>query len=93
MRFFKSVLLLFSVLFSVSGFAQTIDRVIAIVNDEAITLSEYQSRYKRELLETSKTTSEVPSTIDISVLRELIDERLQAQLALSQGINVSDIIK
>ena len=70
-----------------------LDKVIAIVNDEAITFSEYQARYNRELLQNKNLASSVPNQIDINVLRALIDERLQGQMASERGIvvNSSDV--
>jgi peptidyl-prolyl cis-trans isomerase SurA len=83
----------FLVLFGIStSQAQVVglDKVIAIVNDEAITFSEYQARYNRELLQNRDLASSVPNQIDINVLRALIDERLQAQMAKQRGIVVDE---
>ena len=80
-------ILLFVVAFQ--GNAQSLDRVIAVVNDEAVTYLEYQARYNRELLQ-NQDLGEKSSTIDIEVLRSLIDERIQAQAAENRGITVRE---
>ena len=91
----KNVLLTVSLVFSLttglieqSIAADVMDKVIAIVNDEAVTLSEYETRYRREQLKDSKNSGQVPDQIDISVLRALIDERIQAQAARRLGLGV-----
>ena len=73
-----------------SATAADLDKVLAVVNNEAITLSEYQTRHKRQQLLASKTLTAVPEEIDINILRTLIDERLQAQVAVSRGIRITD---
>ena len=87
------VVFVFLVLIGIStSQAQSVglDKVIAIVNDEAITFSEYQARYNRELLQNRDLASSVPNQIDVNVLRALIDERLQAQMAKQRGIVVQE---
>lgn len=69
--------------------AVELDEVIVIVNDEAITKSEYEVRYRRQQLQESDSTGTVPKQIDISILRKLIDERIQSQLAVAAGIKIS----
>ena len=75
-----------------SAHAQTIelDQVIAIVNDEAVTLSEYQSRYQRQQLESQSRAGAVPEDIDLEILSLLVDERLQAQYGERTGIVVTE---
>jgi peptidyl-prolyl cis-trans isomerase SurA len=60
-----------------------------VVNDEALTFSEYQARYNRELLQ-NQDLSRSNGEIDIEVLRALIDERVQAQVARERGLTVRD---
>ena len=90
LRFFLSVLTLTYSLVA-NGQALNLDKVIAIVNEEAITLSEYQVRYKRGQLMTTNANDLVPAKLDVDVLRTLIDERLQAQMAISRGISVTEL--
>ncbi len=87
---FETFILILVVLFSSVAGASTValDKVIAIVNDEAITLSEYQTRYKREQVQTNQGVGQVPEKINPDILRLLIDERIQAQEARSAGIVV-----
>ncbi len=65
-----------------------LDEVIAIVNNEAITRSEYQTRYKRKQLETDQGLEQIPEQIDFDILELLIDERIQAQAAQAAGISI-----
>ena len=88
--FFVIVLICLFQLTSAHAQALHLDKVIAVVNDEAITLSEYQTRWRREQLERTRNITEVPTNIDPEVLNELIDERIQVQLADAQGIVIPE---
>lgn len=81
-----------AVLFPSYADAATIalDEVIAIVNDEVITRSEYQIRYKRQQLETDQGSDQVPEQIDNEILELLINERIQAQVAHATGVSISN---
>ncbi len=68
--------------------ATALDEVIAVVNNEALTLSEYQTRYKREQLQSGR-EGQIPAEIDLNVLKLLIDERIQTQAAQAAGLSVS----
>lgn len=66
-----------------SAEAVMIDRVVATVNKEVITLSDY----RRFLLQTGSSSS--PETIDEDLLRKLIDEKLILFEAQKEGIETS----
>ncbi len=72
--------------------AQTIglDKVIAIVNNEAITMSEYQARLKREQLGGVISQDISLTEVDSKLLEYIVDERIQAQIAENRGIVVTE---
>ncbi len=65
-----------------------IDKVLVVVNEEAITLSEYQARHRREVLQKSGEIAPFEGVIDRRILNRMIDDRIQAQIALRRGINL-----
>jgi len=69
--------------------SSSIDKVLVVVNEEAITLSEYQARHQREMLEQSAPIAPFDGRIDQRVLERMIDDRIQAQVATGRGITVS----
>lgn len=71
-----------------SAGAVALDEVIAIVNNEALTLSEYQARYQREQIQTHQ-TGQIPKEINPEILNLLIDERIQSQAAQAAGISIN----
>lgn len=86
-RFKESIILISAFLITVSVphslQAATIDRILATVNDEFITLSDYRLYLKREgysLLE----------GVDEAILKKMIEERLILKEARSRGITASD---
>ena len=76
--------------FTVHAATTGLDKVIVVVNDEPIMLSEYRIRHQREQLRASEKVRSDPSGINPDILEALIDERLQAQAAFAQGITVSE---
>ena len=72
------------------AFAQAIaiDKVLVVVNEEAITLSEYQTRHRREVLQQSMDVEPFDGRIDPRILNFMIDDRIQAQMAARRGIAV-----
>ncbi len=74
-----------------SAQAQLIDRVVAVVNDEAISFRDLDARLRLALV-----SSNIPDTQDArkrilpQVLRKMIDERLQLQEAQKQNISLSN---
>lgn len=71
--------------------AQLIDRVVAVVNDEAISFRDLDARLRLALV-----SSNIPDSQDArkrilpQVLRKMIDERLQLQEAAKQNIALSN---
>ena len=74
---------------AVGANAVALDQVIAVVNDEPITRSEYQVRYKRVQIETNQVVGQIPAEIDPEIMRLLVDERIQVQAAQATGLSVS----
>jgi peptidyl-prolyl cis-trans isomerase SurA len=77
--------------FSSTVFAATVglDQIIAVVNDDAITYSEYATRYRTQQLQKNEDVGQIPEKIDFNVLRLLVDERIQLQAALQRGVSIS----
>lgn len=69
--------------------AAAIDKVLVVVNEEAITLSEYQARHQREALEQSADIAPFDGRVDGGVLNRMIDDRIQAQIAAGRGLSVA----
>ena len=77
---------------AVTALSSSLDRVIAIVNDDAITFSDYVSYFNLKQLETGETAisgGQLP-VIDEDQLESLVDQRLQIQEALRRGFVVSE---
>lgn len=89
-QFIFPLILAWMVLFPSVVYAGAIvlDEVIAIVNDEALTRSEYQARYKREQIQSDRGGGPIPEKIDPEILRLLIDERIQAHAAQAAKISI-----
>ncbi len=88
-RIFISIVTICSV-FTVHAAATGLDKVIAVINDEPIMLSEYRIRHQREMLRLPKEAQSDAAGIKPDILEALIEERLQAQLAVARGLAVSD---
>ncbi|MYJ51824.1 MAG: hypothetical protein F4093_04020 [Gammaproteobacteria bacterium] len=73
-----------------SACSSDLDKVIAIVNDGVITLSEYQSHLNREQLQGLESGEIQAAALDTDILRSMIDERLQVQEAIRSGVPVSE---
>lgn len=86
-----SLLFLLSTVLSAPTYAQTstIDQVLAIVDDEAITLSEYIARHGNEST-INDNLSAFDGEVDPRILEKVIDERLQTRQAEIRGITVSE---
>lgn len=72
--------------------SRSLDQVVAVVNNEAITLSEYVARHQREFLGGDEAVKYAYETgvIDREVLQRLINDRIIIQSALRRGVQVSD---
>lgn len=93
--FFLLVLLLHSVFAPRNGFAELLDRVVAVVNDDVITLSELEkegARFYREISANTPATSlaETLQQAREHVLDRIIERRLITQKAKAGNISVSD---
>ncbi len=77
-------------IFTVHAATTGLDKVIAVINDEPIMLSEYRVRHQREMLRLPQEERSNASGIDPGILDALIDERLQAQVAVARGLATSD---
>ena len=69
--------------------AVQLDQVVAIVNDEAVTRLEYETRHRRRQLETRDEVLPIPEQVDPAVLELLIEEKLKIQTARRVGLDVS----
>lgn len=88
-RIFISVAVICSI-FTVHAATTGLDKVIAVINDEPVMLSEYRIRYQREKLRSPQEVLSDVSGINPDILEALIGERLQAQAAVARGLSVSD---
>ncbi len=70
--------------------AIAIDKVLVVVNQEAITLSEYEARHRREVLQQTDDLAPFDGSVDQRILERMIDDRIQAQAALRRGIRIPD---
>src|SRR5688572_8735388 len=85
--------ILFLMLFSNIVFAgQTLDQIIAKVNDDVITSSELNkaTRIYTIQLKQQNITLPPPATIKHAVLDQLINKKLQLQFAKLAGVSVTD---
>ena len=75
-----------------AGSAVTLDRVVAVVNDEALTQYEMneQKRILVQQLRESRLQPPAPDVLDKQVLERLITERALLQYAKETGIRVDD---
>ncbi|MCZ6771677.1 MAG: peptidylprolyl isomerase, partial [Proteobacteria bacterium] len=73
------------------GHAQTLLRAAAVVNDEIISMLDFDMRLRLAILATGQSdTEELRKRVESQVMRGLIDERLQAQEAQRLNISVPD---
>lgn len=91
-RFLKIFLIGLTVFMAQFSFAQTLNQVIAIVNDDVILESDLSERLfaVKNSLRAQGTDLPPNSVLKRQVLERLILEELQLQLAKAQGIRVSD---
>ena len=68
----------------------SIDRILVIVNSEAITLGEYQSRHHYETIQNDGGLAAFNGEINTDLLEQMIDERIQLQQAGLLGISISE---
>ena len=68
--------------------AIAIDKALVVVNEQAITLSEYRARYRQEVLQNTSKLAPFDGSINPRILNRMIDDRIQAQIAARRGIRV-----
>lgn len=75
-----------------AGSAQTLDRIVAVVNDEVITASELdlRLRYAEQQLRRQKIALPAPDALRHQVLERIIIDRAQVQMARENGVRVDD---
>lgn len=79
---------------SASAAAETLDRVVASVGNVAITKSEVEAQYRLELFFKGPSAAGVPDTATLERVRDrLIEQKLLAQEAEAEGVNLSDLIE
>ena len=90
----RSLILLAGLLASLSAQAavQSVDRIIAVINDDVIMESELDTRLRtiKAQLEQRKTQLPPEATLRKQVLERLIISRLQLQAAERTGVRISD---
>ncbi len=76
----------------VNSQAQTLDQVIAIVDDDVVLASELEERVQQVIVNIEKQGKEAPPMTEIrqSLLDQLILENIQMQLAVRAGVRISD---
>jgi peptidyl-prolyl cis-trans isomerase SurA len=73
------------------GSAQDMQRIVAVINDDIITLNEFESRVRLTLMSSNMPDSpEMRRRVGSQVLRKMIDERLQMQEAKKQSVTITD---
>ncbi|WP_367680206.1 peptidylprolyl isomerase SurA [Candidatus Fukatsuia anoeciicola] len=88
------ILILGLVVYTNSAFAilQEIDRIVAIVNNDAILQSDITNMKKMIKLNALQTDQQLPDNIELNhqILEQLIMDNIQLQIAKKIGINISD---
>jgi len=90
-----SVTLIVSILMTVAAYATIVDRIVAIVNHDVITLSELDKNVNSYMKRIEKTVPEdqldaIEKHVRQMVLNELIDQRLITQEAKKRGLMATD---
>ncbi len=98
-RTYSFILLLLALLLSSSAWAQRkparvefIDRIVAVVNNDVITLSELNERILqvRRQLDSQKIPLPPQDVLEKQILERMINEKVQLQFASETGIRVDD---
>ena len=69
---------------------QSVDRVLAVVDKQVITLGEFQDAVKRNRAALPKGSSVTDQQLQSQTLGNLVDQALMVQMAARTGIQVSD---
>jgi parvulin-like peptidyl-prolyl isomerase len=76
-----------------AGAAASLDKIVAVVNNEIVTNSELaqeEEGFKKQLDSSSDLAKLKPEELRQKILKQLIDEKLQLQFAKQREISVSD---
>ena len=75
-----------------SGKVETLDRIVAVVNDEVITMYDLQDQKKVVVAQLRRQGTEVPpnDVLEKQLLERLINDRAQIQWAKETGIRIDD---
>lgn len=93
---FSCLLVMFGLIYPQDGHSQTqaieVDRVVAVVNSEAITLYELKSRLATVQRQLQKQGTPMPPAKELErqLLERMIIDRIQVQTATEMGMRVSD---
>ena len=96
-RFSSSFVLLAGLFLAVSSWAASepieVDRIVAVVGDEVITLRELQARQASAMSQLKKQGTPLPpeDVIQRQLLERLIMDRIQLQMAKDGGMKIDDI--
>ena len=73
--------------------SQDVDRILAVVNDEAITLLEHRNRLATVERQLRSQNVQLPAreVLEQQMLERMISDRVQLQLARETGLRVSDV--
>lgn len=85
-------LLLSPLVWSAAPAVEAVDRIVAVVNDEAVTALDLRQRVDAAVRQLQRQGTALPprEVLDRQVLEQLILERTQAQLARDAGLKVDD---
>jgi len=75
-----------------AGKVQTLDRIVAVVNDEVITLYELEDQKRLVTAQLKRAGTDVPANdvLEKQLLERLINDRAQIQFAKDSGIRIDD---
>jgi len=93
-RFFSKIFILAALFYSMQGHAlQTLDRIVAVVNDDVITYQELQQRIDEFKRQMSMKGAPIPGDdiMQKQVLERMILDSIQLQMAKAQGIRIDDL--
>lgn len=90
--FILPITLIAACFFTTLSFAETLNRVVAVVNDDVITSSELQKEMHTLSMQIRANGGKIPSdgSFRKKALQHLIDKKLQLQIAKQLNIRISD---
>lgn len=96
-KYLTPIIILLSLAFAINTFAkaqeESLDGIVATVNDEIITQSELKQAMLNARMQMTQSQATIPTdkAFKALVLNQLINKRLQLQLAKQAGINVPNV--